>query len=161
MFELEGIIYIAILMISIAFALTVGYIALVLHRVSKTLRTMGNTLGEVGQEMQQVTPQLTHMLQETNGMMDDIEEKMKATDSVFATVENMGNSINTINHVLMKNNSKLTDAEMEQKTKPYIEGIRWAETAFYLFDKWKRHTPTQNKQEEAADVSNNHSGREG
>ncbi|GGJ76804.1 DUF948 domain-containing protein [Virgibacillus salexigens] len=160
---MEEILYIAIIIVAIAFALTAIYIAFVLHRVSKLLRSVGITLGELEQEMQQITPELKESLHQTNQMLDDIDDKLKATDSVFDTIDNMGNSVSNVNQAIRKNSDKLTDAEMAEKTKPYIEGIRWSEAATYLYNKWKKRTTNGDKRQgvNTPIAGSNHIRREG
>jgi uncharacterized protein YoxC len=153
----EDILYLTLLIVAIAFAITVIYIAVVLFRVAKLLKTMGGTLGRVDAEMKQVLPDLKNTLHEAHVAVSDVEEKLKSTDPLFATVENFGNSVNNINQALQKADSTLTSSEFEKQTKPYIEGIRWTETAFYLYNKWKK----KEQDMEVSNVSMKHTGKEG
>ncbi|NAO99548.1 DUF948 domain-containing protein, partial [Halomonas sp. MG34] len=71
---MEGIFYLAILLLSLAFAIVSVYIAIVLKRLSDTIKSMGNTLGEFEKELQYITPPLKETIRETGATIDDIQE---------------------------------------------------------------------------------------
>ncbi|WP_373894717.1 DUF948 domain-containing protein [Virgibacillus natechei] len=137
-----GVIYLGILFCSIAFAVVVVYICLVLKRVSTTMDALGTTLGEVEEKFESITPEIQSTVQETEKMLDDMEVKLQATDSLFDTLENVGSSVNSMNHVYKQNREGLTDAQFRHKLAPFIEGIKWSEGAFLLYSKWKHEQPT-------------------
>ncbi|UJL46591.1 DUF948 domain-containing protein [Virgibacillus sp. NKC19-16] len=137
-----GVIYLGILFCSIAFAVVVVYICLVLKRVSTTMEALGTTLGEVEKKFESITPEIKSTVQATEEMVDDMEVKLKATDSLFDTMENVGSSVNSMNHVYKQNREKLTNKEFRRKLTPFIEGIKWSEAAFLLYSKWKKKQQT-------------------
>src|SRR5690625_2358821 len=120
-----GIIYIGILFCSIAFAMVVVYICFVLKRISNTLGTLGRTMGELEKEVQYITPKLIQTMRETNELIDDVDVKLKATDSAFDSIENAGVSLQTLNQAYANNAQQLTDEQFQRKTKPFVEGIKW------------------------------------
>ncbi|MBY7141816.1 DUF948 domain-containing protein [Virgibacillus sp. NKC19-3] len=137
-----GVIYLGILFCSVAFAVVVVYICLVLKRVSTTMEALGTTLGEVEKKFESITPEIKSTVERTEEMIDDMEVKFNATDSLFDTMENVGSSVNAMNHVYKQNRARLTDAEFQRKLAPFIEGIKWSEGAFLLYSKWKNKQPT-------------------
>lgn len=136
-----GIIYLGILLCSIAFAIVAIYLSIVLKRVANTVTSLGTSLGELEKELENITPQITETLQESNKLIDDISEKVRATDSVFDSADNVGISINTLNEAYKDKSKSLSDVELEQKMKPFVEGITWSEALVQLIGKWKAIKP--------------------
>ncbi|WP_052360758.1 DUF948 domain-containing protein [Oceanobacillus manasiensis] len=162
---MEGIFYLAILLLALAFALVSIYIAIVLKRLADNIKTMGNTLGEFEKELQYITPPLKETIRETGNTIDDIQEKLDATNSVFDTVDHVGTSVNTTNEFIQSNYSELSDEEMQEKTKPFQEAIRWSEAALKVFNMFKQTKKSNEKNElmlqnEKQLVPVNPSGRE-
>jgi len=140
------ILYIGIFLISIAFAIVVVYLSTVLNSLSKTMRSLGTSLGEFEKELEYITPQLTTTLRESERLIDDISEKVRATDSVFDSVENVGVSINSLNEVYKEKSKQLSEKELEQKLKPFIDALTWSEAAAQLFSKWTTTKPKEKKE---------------
>lgn len=134
---MEDVLYFTLLIIAVAFALTVVFIVIVLRRFTKLLRTTGSTLGQVETDVQQTLPELQSTLQQTQVTVDDIGEKLQATDSLFGTAENLGHSLNHLNQVIQKTKPPLTRQELEEETKLYVQGIRWSAAASYLYKQWR------------------------
>ncbi|WP_158589676.1 MULTISPECIES: DUF948 domain-containing protein [Clostridia] len=154
---MEDVLYLTLLIIAVAFALTVVFIVIVLHRFTKLLRTAGSTLGQVETDMQQTIPELQNTLYQTQITVDDIGEKLQATDSLFDTAENLGHSVNHINQAIQKTKPTLTSDELEEETKPYVEGVRWSVAASYLYKKWKEANTSAKRRSDAIDQT----GKEG
>jgi len=129
------LIYLAILFVSIAFAITVVYLSVLLHRITNMMKTLGNSLDHVEGKMTDLTPSLRKSLQETGVLVDDVQEKLTATDSVFDSIENMGKSVHNLNEAYQMNSDQVSDEQFKQKVKPFLKGIKWSEAAFQLFKK--------------------------
>lgn len=93
------IFYVSILFVSIAFAIVAIYLSFVLKRVANMVKTLGTSLGELERELEYMTPHLTKTLNESSKLVDDIREKINATDSVFDSAENVGKSVISLNEV--------------------------------------------------------------
>ena len=163
---MAGIIYFAILLCSIAFAIVAVYICVLLRRISKSMKAAGRTLEQVEQQLQQVSPQLSESLRETSTLVDDVNEKVKATDSLFDTVGNLGMSVNTVNEVYKEKRKQTSDEEIFEKAKPFIEGIKWSEALMQIYYKWRRDKPSTETQlvvqdEETSIIPLNQTGKEG
>jgi len=63
---------------------------------------------------------------------------MKATDSVFETIGNVGNSINSINDTYRVYKDGITDEKIKKQLRPTVEAIKWGEAAVQVIKKWKR-----------------------
>src|SRR5699024_3733997 len=162
---MEGIIYFAILLCSIAFAIIAIYISLLLKRVSDSMKTVGNTFEKVEKQLRHITPQLKESLSETGKLIYDANEKLEATDTLFDTVENLGTSVHSINKVYTTKRSRTSDEEIFKRAQPFIEGIKWSEAAVQLYSKWKRKKSSQEtqlaKKEETNVIPLNQTRKEG
>ncbi|BAC12147.1 DUF948 domain-containing protein [Oceanobacillus iheyensis] len=128
-----AVIYVGILFIAVAFAIVACYAAFALSRFSDTMRSLGRSMTELEKEMHYITPQLTESLQEADKLVDDISEKVKATDSVFDHVEDVGTSVQTMNQLYLQQKETLSEAELEKKLQPFITGITWSEAFMQVF----------------------------
>ncbi|WP_087975102.1 DUF948 domain-containing protein [Oceanobacillus rekensis] len=157
------IIYLGILLCSIAFAIVVIYISLVLKRLADTMKSLGTSMGELEKELEYITPQLTETVRETDKLVDDIGEKVRATDDLFDSVEDIGVTVNSLNEVYSEKSKTLSDVELEKKMKPFVGGITWSEAAVQLYTKWKA-TKRKDKNElmvQQTDIVPVKTGREG
>ncbi|GAB3795617.1 DUF948 domain-containing protein [Virgibacillus kimchii] len=134
---MAGIFYLFTLLIAIAFAVVVIYIAIVLFRISKTLNAVGTTLAKTEKEVEAMIPQLRETIHQADTALEDVSQKLKSTDDVFEAIDDVGTSVNNVNHWLDTNQKHMTDEEMNEKTKPFMEGLKWSEAAFLLYSKWK------------------------
>src|SRR5699024_11221274 len=75
MYKMEGIIYLTLLFIAVAFAIVVVYIAVVLKRVSDMMESIGATFVEVEKTAHVITPEIKQSRQETGKLIDDVEHK--------------------------------------------------------------------------------------
>lgn len=131
------LIYLSIIFVAIASVFVIIYLCFILKRVSDTMKSLGTTMSEVEEKLKYITPQLTETVQGTDKLINDVEEKVKATDSLFDSVEEFGKSITSANEALNQRFGKLTDEEMDQKVKPFIEGIKWSEVAVRLYSSYQ------------------------
>ncbi|MBR3120400.1 DUF948 domain-containing protein [Oceanobacillus profundus] len=139
------IFYVSILFVSIAFAIVAIYLSFVLKRVANMVKTLGTSLGELERELEYMTPHLTKTLNESSKLVDDIREKINATDSVFDSAENVGKSVISLNEVYDEKSKQLSEQKLEQKMKPFVAGMTWSEVAIQLFSKWQKGTKEKNE----------------
>lgn len=136
-----AIIYIAVLLCSIAFAIATFYISFVLSRLADTITSLGTSVGRFEKQMEYITPQLVQTVRETDKMIDETMENLKATDSLFDTAHDFGSAAQSLNEVYEKNRPS-SDVEMESKMRPFVEGLTWSEAAAQLFKKWRAAKPS-------------------
>lgn len=132
-----GLIYLAILLAAVGFAIIAVYFSFVLYRLSKTMKVVNTSLVKVEETVNNMTPQLRDSLNETDMLIDDIQTKLDATDSVFDTVENIGQSVHNLADAFDKKSKQVTEEEMEQSFSPFARGMKWSEVASQLFKKAK------------------------
>lgn len=135
------LIYLSLFMVAIAFAVVVVYLCIVLKRVSNTMKSLSSTLGEVEKQVNYITPQLSDTIKETDRTIDDAREKVEATDSLFDSVQGLGISLQNVNDVFHSRFGKMTDEEMDQKIKPFVEGIKWSEVGVKLYTTFQKNKP--------------------
>jgi uncharacterized protein YoxC len=133
-----GVFYLSILLISIAFAVVVVYIAVVLYRISKMLKSVETTIGKTEEEVEAMMPHIKETINQADAMLEDASSKLKATDDVFEAIGDVGTSVNNVNQWLEANHKNMTNDEMNEKTKPFMEGLKWSEAAVLLYSKWKQ-----------------------
>ncbi|WP_339230485.1 DUF948 domain-containing protein [Oceanobacillus sp. FSL K6-2867] len=139
------IFYVSILFVSIAFAIVAIYLSFVLKRVANMVKTLGTSLEELERELEYMTPHLNQTLNESSKLVDDIREKVNATDSVFDSAENVGKSVISLNEVYDETSKQLSEQKLEQKMKPFVAGMTWSEVAIQLFSKWQSGTKEKNE----------------
>lgn len=139
------LIYLSTILVAVAFAIIVVYLCFVLQRVSNTMKSLGSTIGEVDKQLHYITPEIIGTVQNTDKLVEDVEEKVKATDSLFDTLEDVGTSVTSANDAFQNQFGGLTDEEMDRKVKPFIEGIKWSEVGVRLYSDYQRNKKdTQN-----------------
>jgi len=142
------LIYLAILLVSVAFAITVIYLSVVLYRLTNTMKVLGTSIDEMEKKMNYITPQLRKSMQETDMLVEDIQDKLDATDSVFDSIENIGGTVHNLNKAYQSNSDLVTEEEFKQKTTPFVEGMKWSEVVMHLLKKSKDHKEQSNKRKE-------------
>jgi len=144
---MQGILYFTLMLLAVGFAIIVFYICYLLMRVAATVESVGNTAHEMEEKMKNITPEIENTIKESSNLVDDIYDKIKATDSVVDTVENIGTSVHTVNQVYKIKRDRTSDEEIFEKAKPFIEGIKWSEVATQLYSNWKGDKPSKSSKE--------------
>jgi len=143
---MQGILYFALMLLAIGFAIIVFYICYLLMRVASTFKSVGKTAHDMEEKMRVITPELQNTMKESSKLVDDIYDKLKATDSVVDTVGNIGTSVHTMNQVYKIKRDRTSDEEIFQKAKPFLEGIKWSEVGTELYSNWKKDEPQEETQ---------------
>mgnify|MGYP001397549720 CR=1 FL=1 len=134
---MEGI-YFGILLCSIAFFVAVIYLSVMLRRVANVTITLGNSLKGVERQLEYITPELINNIKESEKTVDELSENLAATDSLFQTVDNVGESIDNLNITYQKYKEKVTDEEFKKQRDAVVEAIKWGEAANQIISKWKK-----------------------
>ncbi|WP_430789210.1 DUF948 domain-containing protein [Virgibacillus flavescens] len=130
-------VYIGVFLCALGFAIIAIFLAKVLKRTSHTLNTVGTTLKEVETKLHYITTEIELTIKEADKLADDMEEKLKATDDLFATLESAGNSVNKVKTAFQKQTKKLSDSRASRFVKPAASSIQWGGAAKHLYKKWK------------------------
>ncbi|RLL39947.1 DUF948 domain-containing protein [Oceanobacillus piezotolerans] len=132
------VIYFGILLCSIAFFIAVIYLSIVLRRVADVTRSLGYTLKDVEKQFNYITPALIQTIRETEKTVDEMGANLKATDSVFDSIHQVGESINNVNQTFKQYSDNMTEESFRKQIKPFVEGIRWGEAVLQVYSKWKK-----------------------
>jgi uncharacterized protein YoxC len=132
-----GLIYLAIFLAAIGFVIVAAFLSLVLYRLSQTMKVVGSSLEEAEKTVSDMTPRLRNSLKETDMLVDDIQVKLEATDSVFDTFGHMGGSVHNLAGAFNKRSDQMTEEELNQAMTPFINAMKWTEAALQMYKKTK------------------------
>ncbi|GIP40031.1 hypothetical protein J31TS4_33110 [Paenibacillus sp. J31TS4] len=134
---------IGVLIIALAFAALVFFLIKTLRTVETSLQQTNETITQLKDDLNDVSGEVKGLLRSTNQITMDIRGKMRSLDSLFGTVENVGDtlegvtsSIKTASQSFMTNvrhNNQLVEAAPPNK-KVY-KAINWFSS---LYDIWQR-----------------------
>lgn len=140
-------IYMAVFLVALAFALLSIYIAKILIRISALFSTLGQTVANVENELDQTVIELESLIVETAYTARDVEGKLLATDSLFTSIDNVGQATSMASGSLLSKMKNYSEDPSLPGTKPFVRAIQWSEFATILFHAWgrgKKHHPTKN-----------------
>lgn len=132
------LLYIGVFLCAVAFAIVCFLMAKVLLHVSGTLKSLGNTLGEVETKMQYITAELENTIKESGKTIDEFEHKLKVTDGLFDTLENVGSTVTNLNQVVDGQTRNLASDRALRNAEPVAHSLQWSEVGFRLFKKLKK-----------------------
>src|SRR5690625_1696101 len=132
-----GLIYLAIFLAAIGFAIVVAFLSLVLYRLSQTMKVMASSIEEAEKTMNIMAPRFSNSIKETNLLVDDIQEKLETTDSVFDSIGYMGGSVHNLAKVYNKQSDQMTEEELTQSLTPFINAMKWTEVTLQMYKKTK------------------------
>ncbi|WP_245838627.1 DUF948 domain-containing protein [Marininema halotolerans] len=93
---------ISIAVVAVAFVALVIALVMTLKRVMKVLDSVDHTLKEVEPQVEEVIARTKRTLDETNALLEDIREKSRKTDSLFQTVDHIGNGLQELSSTLTR-----------------------------------------------------------
>jgi uncharacterized protein YoxC len=146
---MEIILYLSVALIAIAFLVLVIYVAKTLKSLQGTLSSVSSTLIGLEKQLDGVTKETTELLQKTNALADDIQEKSQNLTSVVTAVKDVGTTVNKFNGSL-KNLTQSFDVQVEENKEKISQIVQWGNVFLELKDKWtaKKQEKNQNSDEE-------------
>lgn len=133
-----NLVYIAVFLVALAFALISIYIAKLLLRVSGLITTLGQTVGNVELQLDNTVVGLEQLIVETERTATDVENKLLATDGLFLSIRNVGEATSIVSGDLLSRTENYTKESSLPGTKPFVRMIQCSEFATVLFNSWKR-----------------------
>jgi len=115
---------IAVIIVALAFAVLVGYLAGMIKATQRTLNNVADTLEGMEKQLEGITTETTLLLQKTNDLAEDINDKIAKLNSVFDGVEEIGDTFNNLTHSVKKMSAKIStsaDDDVEKAT----EAVKW------------------------------------
>lgn len=86
--------------IAVAFAALVVFLIRTLNTVQASLKDTNRTIVEVQRELNEVSTEVKGLIRNTNQIALDVRGKMKALDSLFGSVENVGDTLEGVTSTL-------------------------------------------------------------
>ncbi|GAB4074328.1 hypothetical protein GCM10028778_18310 [Barrientosiimonas marina] len=126
-------VYIGVFICALAFALVVIYASLVLKRAANTMESISHTLNEVEQKMHYITPELQKTLEETGQTVDDLNEKLAATDSLFTALDDAGVSVYEGDRFVQRQTDKTASWASPKNRNRLTKTIKWADVMYKLY----------------------------
>lgn len=127
---------IAAIIVAVAFAVLVLYLAQTLKATQRTLDNVANTLEGVEKQMEGITTETTLLLQKTNDLAEDVNQKTARLDSLFEGVEVIGDSFHGLTKTVSRLTTSLTNKSNDDIEKA-TEAIKWGSALFSFFKRNK------------------------
>lgn len=131
-------IHMAVFLVALAFALLSIYITKILMRISTLFSTLAQTAASVEIELDQTVTELENLIVETGNTALDVENKLLATDGLFASIDNVGQAASIVSGDLLSRTERYSEDPSLPGTKPFIRAIQWSEFASVLVHAWER-----------------------
>jgi uncharacterized protein YoxC len=132
---MEIILYLSVALIAVAFVVLVIYLAKTLKALQGTLTSVSTTLVGLEKQLDGVTKETTELLQKTNALADDIQDKSERLTSVVDAVKDVGSTVSKFNGTL-KNLTSSFDIQVEQNKEKVSQIFQWSQVILELKDKW-------------------------
>jgi uncharacterized protein YoxC len=130
------ILYLAVAVIAVAFAVLVYFLAQTLSAAQKTMEDAASTLEEVQEQMKGLSEETTELLHRTNLLAVDLQRKSKSLNSVFDAIEGFGESLGTINMSVKRVTASIENKGVEHSGK-IAQGMQWGKAAIDLVHRWQ------------------------
>lgn len=130
------ILYISALIVAIAFAVLVVYLAQTLKALRTTLDNVATTVDSFEKQLTGVTRETERLLNNTNKLTEDIQEKSLALNTVFDQVKEVGHSLGTLNDSF-RNISNQVVSGTERYSDQVEKAVEWSSALMKIWQKWK------------------------
>lgn len=107
-----NLLHVSILIIAIAFAVLVYFIAKTLTSMTKTLNEVTQVTSNLEQQLQGITKETEELLHRTNALAEDIQKKSEELNNVVHAVGEIGDTVSTFNGKV-KNVSNTVTSQLE------------------------------------------------
>ncbi|WP_052339791.1 DUF948 domain-containing protein [Gorillibacterium massiliense] len=134
---------ISIAIIAFAFAALVVFLIRTLHLLQESLKETNQTISNVQKDLNDVNGEVKGLIRNTNQITMDLRQKMKSLDSLFGTVENVGDALEGVTSVVRRAsnrfavnaNHSLSHEQKQEPDKKVYKAINWISS---VYDIWKR-----------------------
>lgn len=130
------ILYLAVAVIAVAFAVLVYFLAQTLQSAQKTMDDLASTLEGIQVQMKGLNEETTELLHRTNLLASDVQKKSQSLNSIFNAVEGFGDSLGDINTSVRKVASRIEQDGQENAGK-VATALQWGRAAVDLFQRWQ------------------------
>ncbi|GHH97326.1 DUF948 domain-containing protein [Neobacillus kokaensis] len=133
---MQIILYLSVALVAVAFLVLVIFISKTLKTLQVTLDSVSDTLKGVEKQLDGVTRETTLLLQKTNALADDIQQKSANLNSVVDAVKGVGVTVSNFNGTL-QNITKTVDRQVDESKEKVSQIIQWSNVILELKDKWQ------------------------
>lgn len=135
---------ISLIIIAVSFCLLVFYLVKVLRSVNNSLIQTDQTIKDIQLQVDEIAKESTQLLQQSNKVMMDVEQKSKSLDPLFQTVHDAGQAVNTLSQAVREVSSTLSynmkkgmDKATDNPNK--IAGVmNIISFGYFIREKWKQ-----------------------
>jgi len=135
---MENLLYISAIIAALAFLVLVIYLAAVLVAVKKTMNNVASTLGSLEEQMRGITRETEELLNRTNRLAEDINEKSMKLNGVLDGVKGIGETIQDFSMSLRGISTSITQAASVNKDQA-AQAVKWGAAVMSL---WKKKDKT-------------------
>ncbi|WP_042459767.1 DUF948 domain-containing protein [Neobacillus dielmonensis] len=142
---MEIILYLSAALAAIAFLILVIYLASTLKALRATLDSVSDTLKGLENQLEGVTSETALLLQKTNALADDLQQKSERLNTVVDAVKDVGTTVTRFNGTL-QNITQTIDKQVEANKEKVSQIVQWSNVFLELKDKWQERRQAQKEQ---------------
>lgn len=139
---MQIILYLSAALVAIAFFVLVIYLSKTLKSLQVTLTSVSETLTGLEKQLNGVTTETTLLLQKTNALAEDIQQKSESLNSVVAAVKDVGTTVTKFNGTLQTITNSV-DQQVEESKEKISQIVQWGNVILDLKDKWAARKQTK------------------
>lgn len=133
---MQIILYLSVALIAIAFLVLVIFISKTLKSLQVTLDSVSDTLKGFEKQLEGITSETALLLQKTNALAEDIQQKSQDLNSVVEAVKGIGTTVNKFNGSL-RTIVHTIDQQVEENKEKISQVVQWGNLFLELKDKWQ------------------------
>ena len=133
---LEMILYIAVAIIAIAFAVLSVFLIKVLKSTERTLSNTAEMIDSLQGQINGLSKETMMMLHKTNVLTDDVQSKVGKFTPVFQSVKETGDSLHNLTQSFSNLNESFAKGVEDKKGKA-AEAANWGSTALAMWEKYR------------------------
>ncbi|GAA0429851.1 DUF948 domain-containing protein [Lentibacillus halophilus] len=131
---MELLLYIAVLIAAVAFAVLVIYTVMTLKSMQRTMMNATQTLENLESQMEGVTTETSELLEKTNKLADDVNQKSEKLNGLFDSAQGIGKTASDLNGSLQKWSDSVSKAAAYDQDKA-SEALKWGNA---VVDFWRK-----------------------
>ncbi|MDQ0481154.1 DUF948 domain-containing protein [Guptibacillus hwajinpoensis] len=133
---MELILYVAVAVIALVFAVLSVFLIKVLKSTEKTLSNTAKTIDSLQGQIDGLTKETTMILHKTNVLADDVQTKVGQLSPVFQSVKETGDSLHHLTNSLSKLGQSV-EKGADAKQGKAAEAANWGSTALAMWEKYR------------------------
>ncbi|MDO6658062.1 DUF948 domain-containing protein [Anaerobacillus sp. 1_MG-2023] len=133
---MEIILYVAVAIIAIVFAVLSVFLIKVLKSTEKTLSNTAEMIDSLQGQINGLSKETTMMLHKTNVLADEVQSKVGQFSPVFESVKETGDSLQNLSRSFSKL-SHSVEKGVESKQGKAAEAANWGSTALAMWEKYR------------------------